>query len=157
MSDNLIAIFLYVGIMLMAATVLVLTIIYFVRPNSAKKAGIAEIQPGAKKNKFTFRLIKAKSQKKEKITPIINESKSISERKTITFPAIKMKLIKSKTAAVKHEPKKNTENVKPVAASVEQTSPEKLTITGVERPNQEIHEVPIAMANTRVNPEDKEP
>ena len=36
MSENMIAICLYIGILLMAGTVLVLTIIYFVRPPSTK-------------------------------------------------------------------------------------------------------------------------
>lgn len=158
MNANTIAIFLYVGIMLMAATVLVLTIIYFVRPNSAKQSGtaFAEIQPEAKINKFAFRLIKAKSPKKEKIASIIAESKSIRERKTIKFLAIKLKLIKSKMAPLKHELKKNANNVKPVAASVEHPHQEKVPIVVAKLSNPDILAIPNAKANQLVNPEDKE-
>ena len=62
MNGNIIAICLYFGIMLMAAAVLVLTIVYFVRPNSAKKTAPAamESKPVTKMNKF-------KSPEKEKI------------------------------------------------------------------------------------------
>ena len=38
MSENLIAIILYIGILLMAGTVLVLTIIYFVKPAAGARS-----------------------------------------------------------------------------------------------------------------------
>jgi hypothetical protein len=107
MSENTIAICLYIGIMAMAGTVLVLTIVYFVRPNPAKKAppASADAQPDIESNKparkklqFKFPVIKAKSQKTGKAQPAAADIKPVNQsvkpaRKKLQFkfPAIKAK------------------------------------------------------------------
>jgi hypothetical protein len=67
MSDNMIAICLYIGIMFMAGTVLVLTVVYFVKPPSTKtkESLTSDIKPTIKKKVFKILVIKVKSKKTE--------------------------------------------------------------------------------------------
>jgi hypothetical protein len=129
MSDNIIAICLYIGIMAMAGTVLVLTIVYFVKPNPAKKAQssapadykpvIDDTKPARKKLRFNFPAIKAKSQKNEKkqtaaadIKPITGNSEPVRKKIRLKFPGIKMKSKKTDSVVVsKKRPKMKLKDV----------------------------------------------
>ena len=117
MSDNIIAICLYIGIMAMAGTVLVLTIVYFVKPNPAKQAQssapsdnkpvIDNTRPARKKLFFKFPAIKNKSKKKGKeqsatadIKPIADNSEPAHKKNRLKFPVIKMKSKKTDSSVV---------------------------------------------------------
>jgi hypothetical protein len=85
-SDNMIAIGLYIGIMLMAGTVLVLTIVYFVKPTSTKtkESSTSDIKATIKKKVFKIPAIKVKSKKTE--TAAVEIKKPENQTKEVVPP-----------------------------------------------------------------------
>ena len=138
MSDNIIAICLYIGIMAMAGTVLVLTIVYFVKPNPAKQAQssapsdnkpvIDDTRPARKKLFLKFPAIKNKSKKKGKeqsatadIKPIADNSEPAHKKNRLKFPVIKMKSKKTDSSVVvKKLPKMKPKAVVPPAVKIKE-------------------------------------
>ncbi len=174
MSDNMIAICLYIGIMAMAGTVLVLTIIYFVRPNPAKKARAAaadvkpvidDAKPARKKRRFKFPAVKFNFKKKGKELPASADTKPITgaARKAVhklqfKFPAIKMKLKKTDKAVVSPKPAKMKSKTV-VTSVIEMKQPEKrenpvATTGAAEMPM--FREVTVAKPTVEVRPANKE-
>jgi hypothetical protein len=174
MSDNTIAICLYIGIMAMAGTVLVLTIVYFVRPHSAKKTQpeSADVKPVVESNKparkklpFKFPAIKAKSQKTGKaqpaaagIKPITSTAKSARHKLHFKFPVVKMKLKKTDSAVVlKKLPKmKSKDAVTPVVEIKQPENQWKPVLPPVETKKTANQEKPVAPVVTAEKSQTKE-
>jgi hypothetical protein len=155
MSGNSIAICLYIGIMLMAGTVLVLTVIYFVRPNPEKKKEPVDvgIKPINKKKKITFPSIKMKFLKKKKVESIIADSKPVRIKKN-RFPVIKLELKKSIKAAVgKLQFRRKAKDVMPVVASVMPESRDKAAAGALQKPENKVE--PTAVVVEAKKPENK--
>jgi hypothetical protein len=162
MNDNIIAICLYIGIMAMAGTVLVLTIVYFVRPNPAKKAqsesaGINPViegtKPARKKLQLKFPAVKLKLKKNGKdppasadIKPITGAAQKAVHKLHFKFPVIKMKLKKTDGAVIlKKLPKMQSKAVvAPVVAMKKPESLEKPIALPVETNKAETKEKPSA-------------
>jgi hypothetical protein len=133
MNDNLIAICLYIGILLMAGTVLVLTIVYFVRPNTAQKPQLVgadikpvteDAKPAHKKIHFKFPVIKMKLKKPEIATAVQKRPKKKS--KDVVVNAVETNKLENKAneSVTVIVPGKSENEEKQVAAILESKKPE---------------------------------
>ena len=154
MSENIIAICLYIGIMLMAGTVLVLTVVYFVKPGSNKKiepaAAAAETVvtaaepaavtavPNIKKRSFNIRSLKitAMREKPEKANiPVKKPGKPEKpEKQAVIAAATKPPEAEMKDTAALVENKKTDDKVKAATPAVETKKQENKVVVPAKEP-----------------------